>query len=84
MDHYYCHCFRARNATYVWYIRAYGCGYCAAHCAALGTIWRGDSVYLAKNIKAMAPEPDPAVFSPKELAAINISKKLGPVPSRVS
>eukprot|EP00752_Nemacystus_decipiens_P018246 g16374.t1 len=63
--------------------RAYGCGYCAAHCAALGTIWRGDSVFLAKNIKAMAPEPDPAVFNPKELAAINISKKLGPVPSQV-
>eukprot|EP00903_Cladosiphon_okamuranus_P005778 g5726.t1 len=63
--------------------RAYGCGYCAAHCAALGTIWRGDSVFLAKNIKAMAPVPDPEVFTPKELAAINISKKLGPVPSQV-
>ncbi|CBJ25934.1 probable fusion protein [Ectocarpus siliculosus] len=64
--------------------REYGCGYCAAHCAALGTIWRGDSVFLAKNIKAMAPEPDPEVFTPKELSAINISKKLGPVPSRVT
>ncbi|CAN0161166.1 unnamed protein product [Scytosiphon promiscuus] len=64
--------------------RAYGCGYCAAHCAVLGTIWRGDSVFLAKNIKAMAPQPDPDVFTPKELAAINISKKLGPVPSQVS
>lgn len=41
-------------------------------------------MFLAKNIKAMSPEPDPDVFTPKELAAINISKKLGPVPSQVT
>lgn len=32
----------------------------------------------------MAPVPDPAIFSPQELAAINISKKIGPVPSGVT
>ena len=31
----------------------------------------------------MAPEPDPTIFSPQELAVINICKKLGPLPSRV-
>lgn len=64
--------------------RAYGCGYCSAHTAGLGTIWRGDRVFLAKNIAAMAPEPDPTIFSPQELAVINICKKLGPLPSRVA
>lgn len=65
-------------------LRAYGCGYCAAHCAALGTIWKGDKIFLAKNVSAMAPSPDPKIFNPQELAAINISKKVGPVPSEVS
>lgn len=32
----------------------------------------------------MAPEPDPTIFSPQELAVINICKKLGPLPSRVA
>lgn len=64
--------------------RAYGCGYCSAHTAGLGTIWRGDRVFLAKNIAAMAPQPDPTIFSPQELAVINICKKLGPLPSRVA
>ena len=32
----------------------------------------------------MVPNPDPETFTPQELAAINIAKKVGPVPSAVT
>ncbi|CAM9837574.1 unnamed protein product, partial [Sphacelaria rigidula] len=64
--------------------RAYGCSYCSAHCAALGTIWKGDSVFLHKNKQAMADEPSPGVFSAKELAVIRICKKAGKVPCKLN
>lgn len=41
-------------------------------------------MFLEKNIAAMEVHPDPKIFTPKELAAINISKKIGPVPSSVN
>ncbi|CAM9460800.1 unnamed protein product [Pylaiella littoralis] len=63
--------------------RSYGCSYCAAHCAGLGTVWRGDGIYFPKNAQAMVPDPDRSTFTRKELAAINIGKKLGPVPTQV-
>eukprot|EP00904_Undaria_pinnatifida_P006693 jgi/Undpi1/3153/HiC_scaffold_15.g06527.m1 len=50
----------------------------------MGTVWRGNGLTLAKNALAMDPEPNPEVFSAKELAAINIAKKVGPVPSTVT
>lgn len=41
-------------------------------------------MFLAKNVAAMAPTPDPETFNEQELAAINIAKKVGPVPSAVT
>lgn len=42
----------------------------------MGTVWRGSGITLAKNALAMDASPDPDVFSDKELAAINIAKKV--------
>eukprot|EP00903_Cladosiphon_okamuranus_P012381 g11604.t1 len=64
--------------------RSYGCSYCSAHCAGLGTVWRGPNVYLSHTAKAMMPVPDPTVFDAKQLAAIDIGKKLGPIPTTIT
>lgn len=56
--------------------RTYGCAYCSSHTAVMGTVWKGSGLSLDKNAKAMDEEPSPDVFSPKELAAINIAKKV--------
>ncbi|CAN0439495.1 unnamed protein product, partial [Laminaria digitata] len=56
--------------------RAYGCAYCSSHTAVMGTVWKGSCGTLAKNALAMDPEPNPEIFSAKELAAINIAKKV--------
>lgn len=65
--------------------RVYGCGYCAAHCAAMGTIWFGDSVYLDKNVASMDPsEPHEETFSPKERAAISLGRKLAGIPCQLT
>lgn len=56
--------------------RTYGCAYCASHTAVMGTVWKGSGLTLDKNAMAMDAEPSPDVFSPKELAAINIAKKV--------
>lgn len=45
----------------------------------MGSIWRGSGVTLDKNAMALDPEPNPEIFSKKELAAINIAKKVGTV-----
>lgn len=42
--------------------RAYGCSYCSAHSATMGTLWKGDSVFLAKNAVAMDPDPSREVL----------------------
>lgn len=42
----------------------------------MGSVWRGSGLTLEKNALAMEPEPDTKVFSKKELAAINIAKKV--------
>ncbi|CAB1103822.1 unnamed protein product [Ectocarpus sp. CCAP 1310/34] len=63
---------------------SFGCSYCSAHCAGLGTIRQGHDVFLTKNAQAMMPVPGPGVFNPKELAVINIGKKLGAVPNEVT
>ncbi|CAM9096241.1 unnamed protein product [Ectocarpus sp. 6 AP-2014] len=64
--------------------RTYGCAYCASHTAVMGTVWKGSGLTLDKNAMAMDAEPSPDVFSRKELAAINIAKKVGAVPSTVT
>ena len=40
-------------------------------------------MYLGQTAKAMMAVPDPAVFDVKQLAAIRIGKKIGPIPSEV-
>lgn len=57
-------------------IRTYGCAYCSSHTAVMGSVWKGAGLSLEKNSLAMDPVPNPDVFSPKELAAINIAKKV--------
>lgn len=57
-------------------IRTYGCAYCSSHTAVMGSVWKGSGLTLEKNSLAMAPVPDPKVFSKKELAAIKIAKKV--------
>lgn len=42
----------------------------------MGSVWKGSKLTLGKNIRAMDPEPSPEIFSSKELAAINIAKKV--------
>ena len=56
--------------------RSYGCPYCASHTSVMGTVWRGAGLTLEKNSLAMDPDPSPEIFSPQELTAINISKKV--------
>lgn len=57
-------------------IRTYGCAYCSSHTAVMGSVWKGSGLTLEKNALAMAADPDPKVFSKKELAAIKIAKKV--------
>lgn len=42
----------------------------------MGTVWRGAGITLEKNALAMDPNPSPDVFTPQELTAINIAKKV--------
>lgn len=42
----------------------------------MGTVWKGSGLTLEKNALAMAPVPDPKVFTSKELAAIKIAKNV--------
>ncbi|CAM9566090.1 unnamed protein product [Pylaiella littoralis] len=64
--------------------RTYGCAYCSSHTAVMGSVLRGSGLTLEKNAMAMAPVPDRKIFNKKELAAINIAKKVGAVPSTVA
>lgn len=43
----------------------------------MGTVWKGSGLSLDKNALAMDASPNTEVFSNKELAAINIAKKVG-------
>ena len=42
----------------------------------MGTVWKGSGLTLEKNALAMVDQPDPKLFNKKELAAINIAKKV--------
>lgn len=42
----------------------------------MGSVWKGSGLTLEKNAMAMAPVPDRNIFNKKELAAINIAKKV--------
>lgn len=56
--------------------RTYGCAYCSSHTAVMGTVWGGSGLTLDKNAQAMDAEPNVEIFTSKELAAINIAKKV--------
>lgn len=56
--------------------RSFGCPYCSSHTAVMGTVWKGSGLTLNKNACAMDEDPSAEVFSPAELAAINIAKKV--------
>lgn len=42
----------------------------------MGSVWKGSGLALDKNARAMDANPDPKIFDQKELAAINIAKKV--------
>lgn len=63
--------------------RAYGCNYCSAQYATLGTLVRGSGVFLNKNASAMDARESDGIFSRRELEAINIAKKVGSVACKV-
>lgn len=64
--------------------RAYGCCYCSANCASMGTIWRGHGCFLDKNVSATDPREDQdASLNAQEKAAVNIARKACVVPTAI-
>lgn len=62
--------------------RSYGCGYCSAHAAGLGTVFRGAGGSLERNREAMNPEACD-LFSPADRVAIDFANAIAEMPSGI-
>ncbi|PRQ05272.1 hypothetical protein ENSA5_03910 [Enhygromyxa salina] len=63
--------------------RSYGCSYCAAHSAGIGTVFRGPGGSLARNKEALDAEAC-NLFGAADIAAINYATAVGRIPSEVT
>lgn len=61
--------------------RSHGCGYCAAHTAVLGSVFKGpaDPAAVAKAMDGTCP-----MYGPAERAAIDYAEAVGAMPPRVT
>lgn len=62
--------------------RSFGCGYCSAHAAGIGTVFRGAGGSLERNREAMNPEAC-SLFSPADQAAIDFANAIAEVPTGI-
>jgi alkylhydroperoxidase family enzyme len=63
--------------------RSYGCSYCSAHAAGVGTIFRGPGGSLARNKEALDAEACD-LFGAADIAAINYATAAAKIPSEVT
>ncbi|MCB0219173.1 MAG: carboxymuconolactone decarboxylase family protein, partial [Chrysiogenetes bacterium] len=63
--------------------RSYGCSYCSAHAAGVGTVFRGPGLSLARNREALNAEAC-GLFSPADIAAINYATAIAKIPGEVT
>lgn len=63
--------------------RSFGCAYCSAHTAVMGTVFRGPGGSLDRNKEALEAETCP-VFTGKDRAVARYAAAVGALPSQVS
>jgi alkylhydroperoxidase family enzyme len=63
--------------------RSYGCSYCAAHSAGVGTVFRGPGGSLARNKEAMNAAAC-GLFGPADIAAIDYATAVAKIPHEVT
>lgn len=63
--------------------RAYGCSYCSAHAAGVGTVFRGPGGSLERNKEALNADAC-AMFTPADLAAIDYATAVAKIPAEVT
>jgi len=62
--------------------RSYGCSYCSAHAAGVGTVFRGPGGSLERNKEALDPGAC-ELFDPADIAAINYATAVAKIPAEV-
>lgn len=63
--------------------RSYGCSYCSAHSAGVGTVFRGPGGSLERNSQALDAESCD-LFGAADIAAINYATAVARIPSEVT
>ncbi|PRQ10035.1 carboxymuconolactone decarboxylase family protein [Enhygromyxa salina] len=63
--------------------RSYGCSYCSAHAAGVGTVFRGPGGSLERNKRALDAESCD-LFGAADIAAINYATAVARIPSEVT
>lgn len=63
--------------------RSYGCSYCSAHAAGVGTVFRGPGGSLARNQQALEAESC-GLFSASDIAAINYATGAAKLPAEIT
>jgi alkylhydroperoxidase family enzyme len=63
--------------------RGYGCPYCVAHTAVMGTVFKGPCGTLDLNAKVSTPEGR-ALLTDGEAAAVDVGEALGRVPAAIT
>ena len=63
--------------------RSYGCSYCSAHAAGVGTVFRGPGGSLERNRQALDAEACD-LFGAADIAAINYATAIAKIPSEVT